>query len=103
MHKRAFERIFVTNIEVKFSCCNENYTGKITNISENGMFIRTECNFPFEPRFEVLIPRKEGGLKVPVKVARMIKTKNFYDGFGVEVLEQPDEYLEFINSLKIYL
>ncbi len=102
MHKRAFERIHV-NLEVEFSCREEDYRGKITNVSENGMFIQTEMHFPFDPRFEVHIPFKGNILKIPVKIARVVKTNNFYDGIGVEILEQTEEYLEFVNGLKIYL
>ncbi len=101
MRKRAFERIPV-NLEAKFSCHHEDYTGKITNVSENGMFIQTEMNFPFEPQFEIHILHKGNILKVPVKIARVVKTKNFYDGIGVEIIEQTEGYLEFVNDLKIF-
>ena len=41
MKKRAYERISV-NVPVSFFCDNEEYTGTMKNLSNNGMFIETE-------------------------------------------------------------
>ena len=102
MHKRAFERIHV-NIEAKFSCCHEDYTGIINNISESGMFVLADMNFPFNPQVKIHIQQKERILSVDVKIVRVAKTKNFYNGMGVEVVQPTEEYLKFVNGLKIYL
>ena len=99
MDKRAFERVSV-NIEAKFFYGNAIYTGEITNLSENGIFISARLCFHFESRFEILIPVNEEVLKVPVKVSRIIKTDDFCDGMGLELLERPKNYLEFVSNLK---
>ena len=39
--KRAFKRVPV-NIDARFFCTNMFYSGKISNLSETGMFIITE-------------------------------------------------------------
>ncbi len=85
MDRRACERVS-TKIEAKFFYGNALYEGEITNLSENGIFISTKMCFPFEAKFEILIPRDEGVLKVPVKVIRIIKSDGFYDGMGLELL-----------------
>ncbi len=99
MDKRAFERVFA-NIEAKFFYGNAIYTGEITNLSENGIFISARLCFPFESKFEILIPVNEEILKIPVKVSRIVKTDDFYDGMGLELLERPKNYLEFVSNLK---
>jgi hypothetical protein len=103
MQKRAFKRIR-SNIKVKFSCCDIHYDGIITNLSENGMFINTSgMSFPFDSELEILIHLENMMLKVPVKVSRMTKSRDCYDGMGVELLNPPQRYLEFINSLRTTL
>jgi hypothetical protein len=50
------------------------------------MHIKTTISFPFDSRFEVLIPLKEDVLKIPVEVVRLEKTGDTYDGMSVKVL-----------------
>ena len=99
MNKRAYERI-PASLEVRFFLGNSLCKGFMKNLSENGMCIKTRLCFPFESRFELLIPLKEKIMDVAVKVSRVKKTVDFYDTMGVEVLNQPKEYLEFVNSIK---
>jgi Tfp pilus assembly protein PilZ len=99
MQKRAFERVN-TRLDARFFCGNMFYSGIITNLSENGMFISTKRCLPFDSTFEILIHLEDEILKVPVKVTRIVKTEGFYDGMGVELLERPRNYLEFVNQLK---
>jgi len=55
--------------------------------------------FPFESSFEVLIHLKKELLKVPVKVVRLEKTSDNYDGMGVRVSSLNRKYLEFLIRL----
>lgn len=98
MQKRAFERIH-TNVPANFIYGDTIHTGTVTNISENGMYINTRTCFPFKSEFDVLIPFKKDVLNVPVKVSRLIKKGDNYDGMGLELLKQPQNYLEFLSSL----
>lgn len=97
---RIFPRIpFKT--KAWFSCCDTEYSGTVTNISENGMFIKIkEMCFPFNSQLEILILLKKEVLKIPVKVCRIIKSTDLYDGIGVEIINSPQNYLEFVNSLR---
>ncbi len=99
MQRRAFERI-PANLQTKFFSDNTICTGTVTNLSENGMFINTRMCFPFNSMFEIRIPLKEEILKVPVKISRIVKTGDFYDGIGVKLLNPPRNYLEFVRGLK---
>ncbi len=100
MQKRSFERI-PASINVKFYCDNRDYSGTVKNLSENGMFISTQdmC-FPFDTKFEVVIPLEEDVLNIPVKVSRITKTSDCYDGIAVELLSPPKDYLKFIKCLR---
>jgi hypothetical protein len=99
VQKRAFERIPVS-LEGRFFCGNTIYSGVITDVSENGIFISTRMCFPYNSIFELMIPIGEKVLKVPVRVSRMAKTDEFYSGMGVKILGKVPDYLEFVRELK---
>jgi len=100
MEKRLYQRVFTNNIEAKYFCGNPMHTGTVENLSESGMFINTMVCFPFESQFEAFIHSNEGVLKVPVRVSRIVKTDDIYNGMGVEVVNPPVSYLEFVKRLR---
>ena len=98
LKRRAFERIPAS---LEFHSLNVNYFGVVTDISENGMFIRSQkISFPFKSQFEILIPLNERMLNIPVKVTRLTKSKDFYDGIGVELLKPTRNYLNLVKKLR---
>jgi Tfp pilus assembly protein PilZ len=98
--KRSCNRI-PSKIKVRFYCNDTDYSGTIRNISEGGMFISTgKVAFPFESNLIIFIRRKEMLMKVPVKVCRLTKTENVFDGMGVQVTDAGPDYLKFVRSLK---
>jgi len=101
MQRRSSERV-PTSINVRFCCEDRGYSGTVRNLSKNGMFISTrDMRFPFDTKFKVLIPVEDHVLTVPVKVSRITKTSDSYDGIAVELLNPPTrEYLKFIELLK---
>ncbi len=107
MKKRAFERI-PSNVIAKFFCSNTIYYGVLTNLSENGMCFKTVMHLPSESippgsGIKLFIHLKREGLEIPVKVIRIAKTGGFCDTMGVELLEQPSDYVEFIQKFKSHL
>ena len=103
MERRAFNRI-PTYLFVKFFCRDSLSYGIVKNLSENGMYIDTGMCLPLESNFEILIPTSnEETLNVLVKFKRLVKTAGFYDGIGVELLNPPDNYLEFVARLRAAL
>ena len=108
MKKRSFERIPV-DILVNFFYDNALYPGTVTNLSKNGMYIETEMCLPFKSKFEIflssgskvnlLFPLKDEDVKVPVKVRRLVKTGDDYNGMGVELINLSEDYQIFVNSL----
>ncbi len=100
MQRRAFERAPV-NIKVRFFCCESHYDGTVLNLSERGMYISTDAmKFPFDSELDIIIPRYADILKVPVKVMRMTKSSDLYDGLGVEVVNASGQYLGFVNDCR---
>lgn len=101
MEKRTFRRM---PVELEFHCFNINNFGIVTNISEKGMFIKSQkIKFPLEMQFEIYISAKEETLNIPVRVKRITKSNGYYDGMGVELLEQPKKYLDIIKRLRLSL
>jgi hypothetical protein len=101
MEKRTFNRI---PADLEFHCFNINNFGTVTNISEKGMFIKSQnIKFPLEIQFNISISAKEETLNIPVKVNRITKSNGYYDGMGVELLEQPQKYLKHIQRLRLAL
>ncbi|MBI4686791.1 MAG: PilZ domain-containing protein [Nitrospirae bacterium] len=110
MNKRLYERIAVSEkVEVRFLLGNMIYPGVISDISENGMFIGTNLHplVGSEVDVVVLLPTKEV-LKFPVRIRRAKKPGNphadysghNHNGVGVELLEPPQAYKQFVNDLK---
>jgi hypothetical protein len=100
MQRRAFERIPL-HISVRFSCGNDEYNGTVSNLSEKGMFI-SACNmcFPFDSEFKLVFPVEAELLTLQVRVRRITKTADRYDGIGVELLNLPQRYLDYIKNLR---
>lgn len=100
LEKRAFERI---PARIEFHCFNIDCFGTITNLSGNGMFIRSQnMNFPFAAYFELSIPLKKHELKLCARVKRLTKSRCYYDGIAVELVNPSREYLEFVSRLRFY-
>lgn len=100
MEKRDSRRIRA-NLRLKYPCRGTLCSGTAVNLSESGMFIDTEMDFPVQSRFDILIPLRGDALKVPVKISRLVRAGNRYNGMGVKLLDLPKEYLEFLIKLNI--
>ncbi len=99
INERLYDRIS-SNIKVSFNCCNTSYGGFAINLSENGMFIRTEeISFPLDMKFELSISLQKEILHVPVEVSRLMKSHHHYNGLGVKLFNPPQEYFDYIGNL----
>jgi hypothetical protein len=98
MEKRDFKRI-PANLILRFPSINTFDSGTLTNLSANGMYIKTDICFPIRSRFAVLVQLKDEILKVPVKIVRIVKSGDFYEGMGVKIVNQSKKYLELLIKL----
>ena len=97
MEKRVFKRI---PARIEFNCNNVDCYGTITNLSANGMFIKSQkIDFPLDPQLNVFIPLKDDVLNLRVKIKRITKLNGYYDGLGVKILNLPKKYLELLILL----
>ena len=99
MKKRAAERI-PEKINVKFFSAGTEYSGTMMNFSQKGMFIRTDVNVPIRTQVEIHVPVREEVFKVLAEVKSFTKSGDVQNGIGVEVINPPQNYIEFIDSLK---
>ncbi len=98
MEKRSVKRVPVS---LDFHCCEIEFFGTVTNLSEKGMFfISRKITFPLKSRFQISIQLNGKILNLHVKIKRMTKTSGYYDGIGIEILEQPPKYLELVSWLR---
>ena len=72
----------------------------MTDLSENGMYIDTKVDFPFDSNFELVLPVEDRVLKLSAVIRRVVKGETGYKGMGVELVEPPENYLKFVKELK---
>ncbi len=100
MWRRSFNRI-PTDIKVKFFSGTEMCYGTVMNLTEKGMFIRTKVNFPLQPQLRILMPCKDEFLRLNVWVKSFGGSDSINNGLGVELLNPPQKYLEFVGNLRL--
>ncbi len=99
MEKRSFERIDA-DLDVRFSYGYIFYTGKISNFSEKGLFIRTRNCLPDNSIVLIMLRVENELVKLLARVKRSTKSGNNHDGMGIEILNPQKKYLNYIDSLK---
>lgn len=101
--KRVAERIF-KRLEVQFSTVVEN-TAITSNISETGMFIRTNRGLAEGSTLNIKLNLPDSKeLEVKGKVVRSSKTipgllGNSKSGMGIHLISPPAEYVGYVQSL----
>ena len=97
--KRVCARI-LANIDSRFFYGNLFYSGLVTNLSDRGMFISTKSFLPSDAMFIIIIRLENEFLKVIAKVKRVTSKVDNNAGMGVELLNPPRSYIDFINRMK---
>jgi hypothetical protein len=102
MEKRRFKRT-KKRLEVTINTGTRSFTTYTSNVSINGIFIRTMRVFPkfTTLTLEIKLPSNEtitvqGNVKREFKIPAYGYKKN---GMGIEILDAPPKYLEFVKSL----
>ncbi len=96
IEKRAHQRIPLI-LQVNFLYQNTIYTGTVTNISKNGMYIETENFLPLISRFEVRVPLMDEVMEVPVRVKRLVETDRNFTCMGVELITPAPYSMELLS------
>ncbi len=72
------------------------------NISENGMLIKTHDNvLPLDLEMDIVIANRDSTMSIPVKLNKFIISPDYNDSIGVEILNPPEEFLDFVRSFSI--
>ncbi len=102
MQKRRSKRV-IKRLEVTFTARGLSYTGITSDISREGIFIRTQKGLPpgITVDVELYLPSGEI-LKMRGVVKRTIKTpfQQIKNGMGVELTDPPQKYKDFSDSLE---
>jgi hypothetical protein len=99
MDRRTFKRIYV-NLHARFFFDDTMYTGTISNLSGNGMYIKMDMGlYYYKQRFNVQLLLINGSLDIPVMLSRFVEADGFYYSMGVELVDPPKQYLDFAASL----
>lgn len=107
MEKRTFQRLPV-NLQSRLFYGNMVYTGIVTNLSENGMFISTKVSFPVDSVFIAIILPDTHTISIPIKIKRTVKevdqlTGNGNSGIGVSLLNPSKQYLDLVVKTRASL
>jgi hypothetical protein len=100
--KRGHQRC-IKRLEVKFSSDNKFFTGISSDLSENGLFIRTQKGFAPGTAIDIQIFLPDGNTSI-IKgiVKRTIKSSisALKNGMGIEIMEKDKSYINFLKSFK---
>ena len=100
MSKRKQDR-FVRRLETEFSGEGKNYRGISSDLSRNGLFIRTNHAFAPGTIIDIVIHLPGGNSsKLKGTVRRALKTTvvSLKNGMGIELIEKDDFYIKFLDT-----
>ncbi len=100
MNRRSFDRVDMS-LPVKYVCEDTLYSGTIKNLSENGMFIKTGNFLPCINWIEILVPLENEISKFFARIRRIEKVDDSNYSMGIEILDPPVSYIEFVGNLKV--
>jgi len=101
MGKRGFERVS-TNLSVDFYWGGELHEGAVTNLSANGMYIKSEICLDSGSDIEVVLIVGDEVFKISGKVKRTVGANGTSGGIGVELLAPSVNYRKFVCIVQDY-
>ncbi len=100
MSKRRFKR-FTRRLETEFSSGGLSFKGISSDISERGMFIRTQHGFVPGTKIDIKLYLPDGSIaNLKGIVRRTIKTPHYFikNGMGVELIEVDSTFENFLSQ-----
>lgn len=101
--ERGYQRHprFTKRLEVRFTSGGLSFTGILSNLSESGLFIRTNRGFAPGTVIDIELVMPDGKKSfLKGSVIRTIKTPlaSLKNGMGVELIEKDETYINFLKS-----
>lgn len=91
---------FTKRLEVKFTSGENTYKGILSNLSQSGLFIRTNRGFTPGTIIDIELMMPDGTISVLKGIVRRtVKTPlTIKNGMGVELIEKDSMFMNFIKS-----
>jgi len=92
---------FTKRLEVRFGSGGLNFTGILSNLSESGLFIRTNRGFAPETLIDIELVMPGGKisfLKGLVKWTVKTPISTLKNGMGIELIKKDPAYMDFVKS-----
>lgn len=99
MRRRLFGRV-ESDFKIDFLFSDATHSGIITNVSESGVCLSAGLSLPRKSKIEILFPLQNETMRLPARVRRACKQSDQNHSMGVEILDAPASYLEFVKRFK---
>ena len=86
--------------KVIYSFGNIFYSGKLLNVSKEGMFIETAYCLPVDGMLMLIMKINDSFVNLKVQVKRLVRSSGVYRGMGLQLMNSPTSYLEYVNILE---
>ncbi len=101
--ERGYQRHprFTKRLEARFSSGGMSFTGISSNLSESGLFIRTNRGFAPDTAIDIELVMPDGKTSsLKGLVTKTVKTSmsTLKNGMGVELIEKDASYINFLKS-----
>lgn len=102
MKRRKIQRAprFTKRLEVKFSAGGDTYKGRLSNLSQGGLFIRTNRGFAPGTTIDIELVLPDGTISFLKGIVRWAEKTHLAvkNGMGIELMEQDTAYMNFIKA-----
>jgi hypothetical protein len=99
LEKRNCERKLVRE-KVIYSFGNIFYSGKLLNVSKEGIYVETAYCLPVDATLMLIMKINDSFINLIVKVKRLVRNSGLYKGMGLQLMNTPNSYLDYVNSLE---
>jgi hypothetical protein len=91
---------FTKRLEVKFICGGDTYKGILSNLSLNGLFIRTKRVFSPGTAIDIQLMMPDGTSSFLKGIVRWASKTHLAikNGMGIELLEKDTTYIDFVKT-----
>jgi hypothetical protein len=91
---------FTKRLEVKFSSAGDTYKGILSNLSLNGLFIRTNRGFGPGSIIDIELMMPDGTISLLKGIVRWASKTHLAvkNGMGIELLEKDTKFINFLKT-----
>jgi len=91
---------FTKRLEVKFTSGRDSYKGILSNLSQNGLFIRTNRGFTPGTVIDIELIMPDGTLSLLKGIVRWASKTHLAikNGMGIELLEKDTTFMNFVKT-----